>query len=95
MLTTMSTDQFDSHSRAHDTGPNWGRLLYWPMSSVLMFYMVVLSLICVDEFFLDHRLILEPMRTYTPDLIEPLCGLCLAVYWPLTHIMHALQIAPG
>ncbi|MDB5336199.1 MAG: hypothetical protein JWN70_1818 [Planctomycetaceae bacterium] len=88
----MATDQLDWHSRVRDTGPGWGRYLFGPLSAVLTFYMVALSLICMDEFFLNHRLILEPMRTYTPDLVDPFCSACMAVYWPLTQIMHALQI---
>ena len=92
MLTAMATDQLDWHSRVRDAGPGWVRFLYWPLSVVLTFYMVAFSLICMDEFFLNHQLILIPMRTYTPDLVDPFCSLCMAVYQPLTHIMHALQI---
>ncbi len=90
----MATDQLDWHSRVRDRGPGWGRYLYWPLSAVLTFYMVSLSLICVDEFFLNHQLILIPMRTYTPDLFDPFCNLCMAAYWPVIQVLKALQIIP-
>jgi len=79
--------------RDRGTNPGWIRLVWWPLSIVLTFYMVTLSLICIDEYFLDHALVLRPMQTYTPDLIEPLGQLCLAAYWPLTQLLRVLQIA--
>ena len=90
----MATDQLDWHSRVRDTGSRWRRFLYWPLSAVLTFYMVAFSLICIDEFFLGHQLILIPMRTYTPALVDPFCNDCMAGYWPFVLTMKALQIVP-
>ena len=90
----MATDQLDWQLRVRDTGPGWGRFVLWSISAVLTFYMVAFCLICLDEFVLNHRLILEPMRAYTPDLIDPFCTLCMAVYWPLIQVLKALHLVP-
>ncbi len=78
----MTTDQLDLDRRStvRNSGPGWGRCLLLPLWSVLTFYMVAFSLICIDEFFLGHQLILIPMRTYTPNLVDPFCNVCMAGY---------------
>ena len=88
----MSPEQIDPQVRDRSTRPGWIRFVWWPLSIVLTFYMVTLSLICIDEYFLNHQLVLRPMQTYTPDLIEPLCRVCEAVYVPVALIMQALQM---
>ena len=89
----MSKDYTGSLPRARGTNPGGIRTVWWMLSVVLTFYTVTLSLICIDEYILDHRLILGPMQTYTPDLIEPLCSLCTATYRPVAFVMQALQIS--
>ena len=90
----MSPDHTDRLPRDRNTEPGWIRLVWWPLSVVLTFYMATLSLICIDEYLLNHRLVLGPLQTYAPDLIDPLCQLCMAIYLPVSYVLRALQIVP-
>ena len=88
----MATRKLDLERPIRDSGPGWIRFVWWPLSIVLTFYMVAFSLICIDEFFAENRILLKPMQRYTPDLVDPFCEACQLVYRPQIALMGALKI---
>lgn len=88
----MATQQLEQEIRVRDAGPGWIRFLWQPLAIFLTFYTVAFSLICIDEFFADHRLLLNPMQTYTPGLVDPFCDACQLVYQPQFALMRALKL---